>query len=448
MALQCASVGRCCGIQRRTIGNCNAHRFGSSGCIIGGRTCNNVLVQCDSGSVLTAEGIFEQYQRCSVEHDSLPLSLKDSQSGRGLFANTNFKKGEILLEIPSSLCILVDYRNGVQLPPGDWPRLCKAVEQDDSLPWDIVQSLALLDAMSGSGSEHLQKYTNYVLPDALHMSLPFCLPEHMLVELQDDGVIQKAMEQKERLRSLFPGLAAPMIEDGPSWLQYAFACVRSRAFRLGKDIYGFVPILDIANHSFEPNADFTLSDDGEKIYFFAFDDIQKNDEVCISYSGKIGYTNERMMLQYGFVFGNGNPFDRYAMVEGMVPSGLKDTTLGLDAVQLALGDGDAMVNTMSGKDPYSYAALKSLPIAEEGSSKADQLRLVQHMLERVESSISDWSTSLHEDESVLGHMVRSPSADTRIQSVINYRIQRKRLSLAMKELLGLIRTYLRTHSYT
>ena len=61
---------------------------------------------------------------------------------------------------------------------------------------------------------------------------------------------------QERLRNLFPGLAGEMGPEQPSFFEWAFACVRSRAFRLSKQRFAFVPFMDIANHSSSPNAGF------------------------------------------------------------------------------------------------------------------------------------------------------------------------------------------------
>jgi len=41
----------------------------------------------------------------------------------------------------------------------------------------------------------------------------------------------------------------------PTYLQWGLACVRSRAFVVGKEAFGCVPFLDAANHAADPNAD-------------------------------------------------------------------------------------------------------------------------------------------------------------------------------------------------
>jgi hypothetical protein len=112
------------------------------------------------------------------------------------------------------------------------------------------------------------------------------------------------------------------IEDGlPSYLQWGFACVRSRAFRLGAQAFGCVPFLDFANHADNPNADIRVvaagaaaagggaeqkaqsgeeeegggsSVSGEQgfVELVALADIAAGSEVTMSYSGQEGYTNQ------------------------------------------------------------------------------------------------------------------------------------------------------------
>lgn len=42
----------------------------------------------------------------------------------------------------------------------------------------------------------------------------------------------------------------------PTFFEWAFACVRSRAFRLGDQRFAYVPFMDVANHAERPNAAF------------------------------------------------------------------------------------------------------------------------------------------------------------------------------------------------
>jgi hypothetical protein len=81
--------------------------------------------------------------------------------------------------------------------------------------------------------------------------------------------------------------------------------------RLGPEAFAMVPFWDLANHDMQPNADFRASpQEGGPLQLFALSDIPPNTEVFISYTGPEGYTNQRLMAQYGFVLPGGNPGDR------------------------------------------------------------------------------------------------------------------------------------------
>lgn len=84
-----------------------------------------------------------------------------------------------------------------------------------------------------------------------------------------------------RLADLFPGLSDPIAKDQPTWMEWAFGCVRSRAFRLGRDRFAFVPFLDAANHDARPNAAFRES--GGCVELVAVADARSGDEATISY---------------------------------------------------------------------------------------------------------------------------------------------------------------------
>ncbi len=416
------------------------------------------LVSLDSGpsEAPTASSVFDDLlRRAGAGESGLRLDTSRNTQGRGVFIDRDVVKGSVLLELPLDMCISVDYGSGglrlpQDVPPSGpaWPRLTKAISKDDTLPWDVLISLALLDSLSGMGSEGIQDWGNTALPAPRDMSLPLCLPPSMLDQLQDEDLARKAMEQKQRLRELFPGLAVPMDgDDGPTWMEYAFGCVRSRAFSLGEDRYAFVPVMDAANHAMDPNADFSFNPGNDTILLFAMENIKAGDEVTISYTGRVGYTNKRLMTQYGFVFTSGNPFDTYSLPHDL---GVDSSTLALGEVQKALGDGGFMVEAFSGKDPYSYACLKSLPmeageeageasdnVGRVGSSvfTADQRAMFESIQRAITGRVNAWQSSLRDDESMLGHALLSGSCDSRLVAVMRYRVQTKKRDVAMLELI-------------
>jgi len=141
------------------------------------------------------------------------LKLKPASHGRGLFIEENIStSGKVLASIPLDTCIVVDYESGLKVPAGAWPRLRRGVAKNDALPWDILLSLALLDGLAGDGDEFWGQYANEVLPQPLDLTQPVCLPENLLRQLQHPAIEEAALQQKERLAQLFPGLASPTCE--------------------------------------------------------------------------------------------------------------------------------------------------------------------------------------------------------------------------------------------
>lgn len=109
--------------------------------------------------------------------------------------------------------------------------------------------------------------------------------------------------------------------DHPSVLEWAFACIRSRAFRISADAHALVPFLDIANHADRPNADFAFDTTDEAVVLAAVEAVKAGQEVTISYTGESGATNQRLLVQYGFVQA-GNEGDRLhlGLVAGALPN--------------------------------------------------------------------------------------------------------------------------------
>lgn len=147
-----------------------------------------------------------------------------------------------------------------------------------------------MDATAGDGDPFWELYADHLLPQPEALCLPMCWPPELLQELQHTAIIDAALQQQvrmqlqqqmgtqqhwqpgqqhgwrpttapllvccrcppssppcccclqERLRSLLPPEYSAPIEPGlPSYLQWGFACVRSRACQLGKAAFGMVP---------------------------------------------------------------------------------------------------------------------------------------------------------------------------------------------------------------
>ena len=192
----------------------------------------------------------------------------------------------------------------------------------------------MLDALNGDGGAFWEDYAERILPQPASLSIPFCLDPSLLGELQHQEISDGAAKQQvlmltpsavacrcyvqcstlnsiqaltmsvflhtqayfdmvqsvqDRLARLFPGLDFPMPGDGATtYMQWALACVRSRAFQLSKDRFAFVPFLDIANHSSEPNAAFRASKTTAGIELVVVSDVDEGQEAVISYTERSG----------------------------------------------------------------------------------------------------------------------------------------------------------------
>lgn len=420
------------------------------------------------------------HQYCSPsEATDIVVTVSESKPttgrGRGLFMESNHQAtpATILFKVPLDLCLVVDYTEqqddnanvdvgGVHLPSqGQWPRVRKGLGTDKPLEWDIILALALLDAVAGDGGQFWEEYATAVLPSPPQLTLPVCLSEDLLQDLQHQDIVDRALQQKRRLRELFPGLAVPMLDSvddtTTTYLEWAFSCVRSRAFRLGQNIFAFVPFLDIANHADCPNANFQVPVDRQSVNCVSVRDIKCVEEITISYNGitapsKIsttstgsttegerGYTNQRWMAQYGFVPRQGNPFDRIDFSSCVLPSS-PHVLLSVDAFQSILGDGDDMVDVFSGRNIFFYAALKSFPLAVTESETApmeQQLEVAASMLACVQREKQEqWKSSVEEDEVELLRLEQEHgSSNSRREAVVRYRLHRKKLLSAAEKLL-------------
>lgn len=207
--------------------------------------------------------------------------------------------------------------------------------------------------------------------------------------------------------------------------------------------------------------------------------LQAGQEATISYTGPAGMTNQRLMAQYGFVPTGGNPADRLhfaalaAAGGGAAGAGGSDSDaagsssnpsssvlLSLDRMQAALGDGERMAAALSGKDPYSFAALKSLPLAVDEGAAAElgqQLALAEQLAAELAAEAASWPTSMEQDSNLVAQQREaaaaagdssssggggsgsssSPSSpvDARLAAAVAYRLQRKALVTAGQLLL-------------
>ena len=279
--------------------------------------------------------------------------------GNTLVTSRAIKKGERLITIPFTMCLLC-HRSGIVRGLGGQSNkvldicgdLRNSLSDDDIIKgrtWDIQLALALLDASCGEGlageielaDEDSQVsvplfWDSYSLdlPKPEDITVPFCMNLQVLNEIQDSDIKLGATLQQKRLTSLFPSL-----EEPKSWhrvtamslnkihssianpLRWAFSQVRSRCFMVLEDLdwFGVVPIIDMCNHKINPNAQIIVHRNSDNltndtvmnikdyaVCLYALDDIPSDYEITISYGN---YDNDRLFVQYGFSI-EGNIYDR------------------------------------------------------------------------------------------------------------------------------------------
>ena len=60
----------------------------------------------------------------------------------------------------------------------------------------VEQGLALLDALNGEGDEFWEAYAQLVLPPPGAVSLPFCLDQALLAEVQHPAIMSRALKEQ------------------------------------------------------------------------------------------------------------------------------------------------------------------------------------------------------------------------------------------------------------
>lgn len=277
-------------------------------------TCSKQVCTCKPHPC-TPHPTGEAFSELLTQHNILGRDTVVARPGPhqlGMHTTRPAAPGDLLLTVPLSLCLYVNYQgDGLQLPVGTWPRLKQAIAKDDAMNWDLLmvlhshtflahtipvhatcspfsQAVALLDGLSGEGGALWDAYTNQVLPLPTALTHPVALPQAMLLELQHSVIIDAAIEQKQRLKTIFPGFSTPMEEpNAPTYIEWAAACVRSRALQVGPQAFALVPFVDVANHDHErPTADFKV--EGGAVALVAARRMAPGDEITISYTGQAG----------------------------------------------------------------------------------------------------------------------------------------------------------------
>ncbi|KAM6562105.1 hypothetical protein CsatB_022103 [Cannabis sativa] len=401
-------------------------------------------------------------------HQGLKIG-EDSSHGLGLLASEEIPKGSELISLPQHIPL----RFGSLESDEIHSVLVDLAQKVPEELWAMKLGLKLLQERAKVGSFWWPYISN--LPEAY--SVPIFFPGEDIKNLQYapllyqvnkrcrflldfEQEVRRALENLKLINHPFGGL-----DVDASSLGWAMSAVSSRAFRLhgkklpdgtSEDDPMMLPLIDMCNHSFEPNARIVQEQgvDNTKmlVKVVAETAIKQNDPLAINYGN---LNNDFFLLDYGFVIPS-NPYDcielRYdgalldaaSMAAGVsspnfsAPSPWQQrflSQLGLEGeasnLKVSLGGPELvegrllaalrvlLASDVTEVEKHDLKTLKSLS-AEAPLGVSNEVAAFRTMIALCVIALGHFPTKIMEDESLLKKGVSSSS-----ELAIQFRIQKK-----------------------
>ncbi|KAG9444464.1 hypothetical protein H6P81_015804 [Aristolochia fimbriata] len=412
-------------------------------------------------------------------HQDLRISDGDSY-GLGLVAAREIPRGSDLIALPNHIPLCLQSLDS----EGDGPdavivQLARRVPEE---LWAMRLGLRLLQERAVVGSYWWPYISN--LPEAF--SVPIFFPGEDIKNLQYAPVVHQVNKrcrflldfEKEVRGSLqnIPSKSHPFggQDVDASSLGWAMSAVSSRAFRLHglhKGVPMMLPLIDMCNHSFHPNAQIIQAQDtsNSKMLVKVVADklIEQGEPVMLNYGN---LSNDFFLLDYGFVIPS-NPHDHVelkydgvlldaaSMAAGIAsPTFSSPTEWQLQILsQLGLhGDGAILKVTLGGPElvegrllaalrvllateaetvqKHGLDTLKSLSV-EAPLGVANEIAAFRTIIALCVIALGHFPTKIMEDESLLRQDVSSLR-----KLAVQFRIEKKTMIIdVMKELTKRVR---------
>ncbi|CAA7395689.1 unnamed protein product [Spirodela intermedia] len=270
------------------------------------------------------------------------LKIADGgEYGLTLVASEDIPRGSRLVALPERLTLRLRWSQDddcADRPDSPLSQLVKRVPEE---LWAMRLGLKLLQERAKTGSLWWPYISN--LPEAF--DIPIFFSGEDIKNLQYSPLVHQVNKRcrfllafekdvKSVLEDVDPGDHPFSGQDvNASSLGWAMSAVSSRAFRLrcktpqdgsGADVPVLLPLIDMCNHSFNPNAVIVEEKDNQKLLVVSKTSIETDVPVTLNYGC---LTNDFFLLDYGFVISS-NPHDH---VE------LKYDGVLLDAAAIAAG---------------------------------------------------------------------------------------------------------------
>lgn len=414
----------------------------------------------------------------------------DGFGGKGLLARKDFAVGEIICTVPLEMCILAR-RDGVIAGLvgqsdmsfdsfGDLREVAEPEVEMQGATWDLRLAVALLEATSGASLHRMGPFWDgYLgaLPTPLTVCLPFCMPERVLNELQDAEMAESAKAQQKRLSRLGVDnyndlsshrITSNLVSDGghhghvPTPLEYAFAMVRSRCFQIAKDWFGVVPVIEIANHCSDPNAQFSVIGENfetASCLLTAVAPIEAGKAVTISYdaSSITNHDNRRLFQQYGFLLeDNSSPRADLIIVssDGGVQEGFEADAANSSAVEAAvellvdaalhlLANGSSQLKARVQSTASSLGSVLRSNRCKTSVEDQSAASLLIPLAQKISLLVSDFQTTVEVDEALLAKLLQGDAITedglnrAQYMACLRYRLDKKYSLLCASHLVEL-----------
>lgn len=227
---------------------------------------------------------------------------REGQQGYGLVATQACRKNSVVVKLPKA-CQL-SYGGGTD------PALLLLIDKVPQELWGARLALQLLAERLAGEASHFAPYVRN-LPVGFDGVPIFYGPQAINALRQYPPVSAQVIRRCKWLVDFaskeLAGASGSLAGIDANALGWAMACCSSRAFRIRGPEHpaSLLPLIDMCNHSFEPNAKVRPSSKGG-MEMFLLRDLKPGERICISYGD---LPNDFLLLDYGFIVEN-NRHDR------------------------------------------------------------------------------------------------------------------------------------------
>eukprot|EP00041_Stephanoeca_diplocostata_P020711 m.468748 g.468748 ORF g.468748 m.468748 type:complete len:420 (+) comp21647_c0_seq2:137-1396(+) len=241
----------------------------------------------------------DTFHKLAVQNDVKigPVSLRQGQNGRGLFADSAISEGTLLIRVPLDLCLIHQHGDD-KTQDRDWPFwLATRVLRETS---------ATDEASADSRAKFWPVYSKLFLPsiEEATATIPAAMPLPWIEKFRHWGIMQQLYIYRMQSQKKFKEITGK--DTVPEALTWAQSLVLSRCFGLSKNrgTITLIPFIDMLNHADPGNTKLRLDADRRQVYAYASKDIGPGEEICTCYTDKA--PNALLFMKFGFVAKN-NP---------------------------------------------------------------------------------------------------------------------------------------------